>query len=140
MIIRKARRSDLLSIYDIEKMCFGDSAFSKRAMTYHVYTNLVLCAETEDEISGYICFSPLTKTKKRRIYSIAVHPSRRKSGVARELMLMGENRSKAQQIYLEVDETNVSAIRLYESLGYIVFGRYKKYYGKTDALRMRKLI
>lgn len=140
MIIRTARRRDLDEIYDVERLAFGDLAFSRRALTYHLANNLVICAEIEGFITGYICFSPLTKTKKRRIYSIAVHPSYRKNGIARELMLTGEKKSKAKTIVLEVDETNASAIRLYEKLGYLVFGRYRKYYGKTDALRMKKSI
>lgn len=138
--IRKARRSDFNSIHEVETLAFGDSAFSKRAMSYHIANNLVLCAEIDGLVIGYICFSPLTKTRKRRIYSIAVHASYRKHGVAKTLMLEGEVKSRAKTIILEVDETNIPAIRLYEKLGYTVFGRYHLYYGKTDALRMKKSI
>lgn len=139
MTIRKTRLRDLHRIHEIECLAFGNSAFSKRALSYHIANNLVICVDIDGDIAGYLCFSPLTKTKKRRIYSIAVHPSHRKKGIAKSLMLEGERMSRAKQIHLEVDETNHVAIRLYESLGYEVFGRYKKYYGRTDALRMKKL-
>lgn len=137
-MIRKVRPRDLNQIHEIEALAFGDSAFSRRALSYHIANNLIICVESDGHVAGYMCFSPLTKTKKRRIYSIAVHPSHRQKGLARSLMLEGERICKARQIHLEVDETNHAAISLYESLGYVVFGRYKKYYGRTDALRMRK--
>lgn len=138
--IRKARRRDLDQIYTIERLCFREAPFSRRAVLYHILNNLVICAEINDFVVGYMCFSPLTKTKKRRIYSIAVNPSQRKKGIARALMAAAEKKTKARHIYLEVDETNVSAIKLYESFGYTVFGRYENYYGETAALRMKKLI
>lgn len=59
-------------------------------------------------------------------------------GVA--LMKSAEKMSKARSIILEVDETNDSARKLYEKIGFEIFGRYDKYYGSTDALRMKKII
>jgi ribosomal protein S18 acetylase RimI-like enzyme len=61
-------------------------------------------------------------------------------GVAQALMTEGEKKSKAKEIVLEVDETNQPAIILYYRNGYVEFGRYDKYYGKTDAIRMKKII
>lgn len=140
IVIRKALNNDVDSILSIEETSFTENAFSRRSVSYHVAHNLVLCAEIDNRVIGYICLSPLTKTKKRRIYSIAVDPKSRKTGAGQALILEAEKKSRAKQIILEVDETNSSAIRLYERLGYIVFGRYYRYYGKTDALRMKKVI
>lgn len=139
MLIRRARKSDVDAILSIERASFEDNTFSRRACSYHIKNNLVLCAEL-DRVVGYICFSPLTKNKRRRIYSIAVDITARKSGAGLALMTDGESKSRAREIYLEVDETNTAAIRLYEKLGYTIFGRYEKYYGLTDALRMKKVI
>ena len=140
MLIRRAKRSDVDALYEIETISFGDISFSKRALTYHVVNNLVLCAELDGKTAGYICFSPLTKNKKRRIYSIAVHPTARGKHVAEHLMLESESKSKAHTIILEVDEHNKAAIGLYMKLGYVVFGLYPDYYGDSDALRMKKVI
>ena len=56
------------------------------------------------------------------------------------LMKSAEKMSKARSIILEVDETNSPAQKMYEKIGFEVFGRYEKYYGSTDALRMKKII
>ena len=140
MLIRRAKKSDVDTLFEIETISFGDISFSKRALTYHIVNNLVLCAELDGKTVGYICFSPLTKNKKRRIYSIAVHPSARGQHIAEKLMLESESKSKAHTIYLEVDENNRPALYLYLKLGYTVFGTYPGYYGDSDALRMKKVI
>jgi ribosomal protein S18 acetylase RimI-like enzyme len=51
----------------------------------------------------------------------------------------GEKRAKAKSIILEVDETNKAAISVYRKRGYETFGYYPGYYGKTGALRMKKV-
>ena len=140
MLVRIAKKIDLDAIVEIERLAFLDSAFSKRALSYHIVHNLVLCVEKDNRLVGYMCFSPLTKNKKRRVYSIAVHPAFQGFGVGRVLMEYGEKKSKAKTIILEVDENNSRAISLYENLGFEIFGRYDKYYGSSDALRMRKII
>lgn len=140
MRLRRATRRDVDYLLEIERLSFKSTAFSRRAISYHVENNLVICAESKDKVIGYICMSPLTKTKRRRVYSIAVHPDHRKIGVAESLMMEAEQKSKSREIYLEVDETNAGAIKLYTGLGYKTFGRYVRYYGRTDALRMKKLI
>lgn len=140
MRLRRTTLEDVESLLEIERLSFKSSAFSRRSILYHVRNNLVICAESKDKIVGYICLSPLTKRKRRRVYSIAVHPDHRKIGVAESLMVEAERKSKSREIYLEVDETNAGAIRLYTGLGYETFGRYVGYYGSTDALRMKKFI
>jgi len=128
------------AILEIERASFEDNMFSRRAVSYHIKNNLVLCAEDASQIVGYICLSPLTKNKIRRIYSIAVNPKHREKGIGEVLLKEAENKSKAKEIVLEVDETNSSAVVLYYRLGYVDFGRYVGYYGKTDAIRMKKVI
>ena len=140
MQIRRAHKKDIDIILTIEKASFQENAFSRKALSYHIKNNLFLCALIEDRIAGYICFSPLTRSKKRRIYSIAVDPSFRKKGLGHKLLIEGENRSKAKEIFLEVDETNSGAIVLYYRNGFREFGRYEKYYGDTDAIQMKKII
>lgn len=140
MKIRKARPKDTDRIFNIEQSCFPDSAFSHRSIAYHVKRNLVLCAEVDGIIIGYIILSPLMKSKRRRIYSIGVDPAHREKKAGYNLMLAIEYKSGAKEIILEVDETNHPAIRLYEKMGYQQFGRYENYYGRTDALRMKKMI
>jgi ribosomal protein S18 acetylase RimI-like enzyme len=140
MLIRKSHKKDVDAIFNIEKVSFDYIAFSRRAVSYHIKNNLVLCAIIDYQIAGYICFSPLTKIKKRRIYSIAVDPSFRKLGVGQILLAEGEKKSRAREIFLEVDVMNSAAISMYRKNGFREFGLYKNYYGKTDAIRMKKII
>ena len=140
--VRKASKDDIAVIVAIDQKSFPLSiAFTTSRVAYQVKNNLVLCAvNASDEVCGYVCYSSLTSTRKRRIYSIATDPKYRGKGIASLLMTEGEAQSKARLIYLEVDETNHAAIALYLKLGYEKFGIYHKYYGKTSAIRMRKLV
>ena len=46
--------------------------------------------------------------------------------------------TKAEKIMLEVRESNISAIKLYEKNGFIEINRRKKYYGNEDAIIMER--
>ena len=41
---------------------------------------------------------------------------------------------------LEVRESNISAIKLYEKVGFEEINRRKKYYGNEDAIIMERII
>lgn len=138
--ISRAVKSDSGRILEIERSSFSENGFSARAIKYHIEKNLTLVARVGSRICGYLVLSPLTKTKQRRVYSIAVDPEYRGVGVGVSLMKRAEKMSRARSIVLEVDETNISARNMYEKIGFEVFGRYENYYGSTDALRMKKVI
>lgn len=141
MKIRRAHKDDVSTILDIEERSFSYSWFSRRAVSYHIKNNLVLCATIDGVVAGYICLSPLTKTKKRRVYSVAVSPDYRKRGIAEALMREAHKQCDADIVTLEVDEKNSSAINLYNKLGYTQFGYYKHYYGNhKHALRLKKVL
>jgi ribosomal-protein-alanine N-acetyltransferase len=63
--------------------------------------------------------------------NIAVHPSMRRQGIGRSLIsaLLDHARLvRAGRILLEVRESNVAAIRLYQSCGFTVLGNRREYY------------
>jgi len=72
------------------------------------------------------------------ILTIAVRPELRGQGIGRWLLLylLDEARQAGcAKVVLEVRPSNEAAIRLYESLGFAVIGRRKRYYpDKEDAL------
>jgi ribosomal-protein-alanine N-acetyltransferase len=75
------------------------------------------------------------------ILNLAVHPEYRRRGLGRDLLckvLKIGIKMGMEQAHLEVRETNTSAHKLYESSGFAVVGRRKKYYPDTkeDALLM----
>ena len=69
------------------------------------------------------------------VLTIAVHPSWQGRGLGRLLMeaLLRELYARrATELFLEVDEGNVPALRLYERLGFREVGRREAYYGGPD--------
>jgi ribosomal protein S18 acetylase RimI-like enzyme len=95
-------------------------------------------------IVGYVLVIYHPGTRLARVYSLAVALSQRGSGIAKMLMVAGEQAaSDAGRLYLrlEVSVDNTSAIGLYEKLGYQKFGIYRDYYeDHKDALRFQKRI
>ena len=84
---------------------------------------------------GYALISVLFEAAE--ILSVAVDDSFRRCGVGRALT--EAVRSGAQDIFLEVRESNHAARKLYLSEGFTEFGRRKRYYRKPteDAILMR---
>lgn len=71
------------------------------------------------------------------VTTIAVHPERRRRGYARALL--GAPLAAfpdARAVHLEVRPSNEPALTLYDSLGFEVTGRRRRYYGDEDALLM----
>lgn len=76
--------------------------------------------------------------EEAHILTIAVRPELRGQGIGRWLLLhlLAEARAEGcASVLLEVRPSNQAAIRLYESLGFGIIGRRKRYYpDKEDAL------
>ena len=95
-------------------------------------------------VVGYVLIIYHPGTRLARVYSLAVAPTQRGTGIAKLLMSAGEQAATgAGRLYLrlEVSIDNTAAIKLYESLGYKKFGLYRDYYeDHKDALRYQKRI
>lgn len=78
------------------------------------------------------------------VLKVATLPSYRRTGLARKLMILAEEHAQAsagESVTLEVRESNVEAIALYQTLGYTRTGRRPGYYGDgEDALVMAKQV
>ena len=79
--------------------------------------------EDQKRIVGNISVVPFRKAKKNIILlaNIAVHPDYRRRGIARLLTEKGvaqARQRRAKEIWLQVEESNRSAIKIYESLGF----------------------
>jgi ribosomal-protein-alanine N-acetyltransferase len=80
------------------------------------------------------------------ILSIALAASQRGRGLSRDLLLthLGHLAGRGvRSVFLEVEENNQPARRLYERAGFTVIGRRERYYRQVsgeqlDALRMRR--
>lgn len=96
-------------------------------------------AEDPSGVIGYVVAWIIVD--ELHIINIAVHPDRRREGIARKLIqeaiLQSQDRG-ATCATLEVRASNEAAIRLYESFGFVQAGLRKKYYpdNKEDAVVM----
>jgi ribosomal-protein-alanine N-acetyltransferase len=99
-----------------------------------------IVAETNKKVVGYIMckiefgfsnFRKLGFVKKGHVVSVAVLPEHRGKGIGRSLMLeaiSGLAFRKSDEIYLEVRVSNDLAVRMYQSLGFLIKSRLRSYY------------
>lgn len=77
------------------------------------------------------------------ILSIAVDPAARRRGVASALLaghLSRLSRAGVAHLFLEVDESNVSALALYRRFGFSQVGARTGYYARPDGSRATALV
>jgi [ribosomal protein S18]-alanine N-acetyltransferase len=83
-------------------------------------------AEEDAWVLGFLA-SRRTAPGEREILFIAVDPAHRRRGIAKAL-LQNELNGSPGEWFLEVRESNLAAIGLYESLGFRQAGRRENYY------------
>jgi len=116
--------------------------WSRAAFRYEITQNRVarcLVVRLDGRLVGYLCLWEIGY--EIHITNLAVHPDRRRQGLARSLIqsVLEDGRGRGVTLaFLEVRPTNAEALGLYESLGFSVIGRRKGYYFDTgeDALVM----
>ncbi len=142
-----AQHGDIQALLQLESLVFmaSDGKLTKRAFSYHIRKkNLLLLAKHRDsaQLLGYILV--LVHRNSARVYSLAVHPSQQKQGIARALLTAAFDSLSLRHIYqirLELRTTNLNALRLYESLGFKIKRVKADYYGKAeDALQMERCL
>ena len=105
-------------------------------------TRYMSVAEDGNTIVGYCGVFLPAPGVEADILTVAVLPSHRRQGIAKEFMRQIEDwaqERKASAMMLEVELSNESAIKLYESLGYMKISVRMDYYGPgKDAHVMRK--
>ena len=105
-------------------------------------TRFMSVAEDGNTIVGYCGVFVPAPGIEADILTVAVLPAYRRQGIAKEFMRQIEAyavEKEASAMMLEVELTNESAIRLYESLGYMKLSVRMDYYGPgKDAHVMRK--
>ena len=129
-------------VAELEKICFSDP-WSENSITYELTNplSLWLVAVEGDKVAGYV--GSQSVMGESDMMNVAVHPDFRRQGVAEKLVLelvaaLAKNDNHC--LTLEVRASNVSAISLYEKLGFAQIGLRKNYYRnpKEDALILRK--
>lgn len=97
------------------------------------------CGEASNNVVCTVMFSSVGD--EAELLSVVTAESFRKKGYAEELLSVYLKKLEAANIkavFLEVRESNASAIKLYCKLGFIKIAERKKYYGDETAVIMKK--
>ncbi|MCQ5340474.1 MAG: ribosomal protein S18-alanine N-acetyltransferase [Candidatus Methanomethylicia archaeon] len=132
--IRKANINDLKEIYRIEKESFPDPYPYGLLKAFLFHPGVYLVAIIEEKIIGY-CIGIIRNEDIGHIISIAVDKNYRRRGIGtillrntiNELMKLG-----ARKIRIEVRESNIAAIKLYEKIGFREKERIYGYYSDGE--------
>jgi ribosomal protein S18 acetylase RimI-like enzyme len=142
--IRKARAGDVDALAVLEHAMFSTDRVSRRSFRRFLAgrSAIPLVATQGGTLRGYALVLLRRGSALARLYSIAVEPSVQGRGIAAALITACERAASkrgARAMRLEVQVGNTRALRLYDKLGYRVFGRYRDYYDDGgDALRLEK--
>lgn len=131
MKIRKAVTSDVSKLFKLEQKLFTSDNFalSRGSFAYHVKNNMLLVAESQEEIAGYILV--LTKRSHAKLYSIGVCEAYRGKDIAFKLLKAVSFELVSlgfEKLLLEVRVDNEAAISLYKKFGFILTKRAKAFY------------
>lgn len=144
LLFRPMRSDDLPDVLQIEH---ETAAFDRSHTTanhfFNHYQGFVI--EKEQQIIAYLFVSLVVD--EAELLHLAVKSSEQGKGIGRYCLEQLFNYLTSHQIkscFLEVRASNVSAIKLYETVGFERVGRRVHYYptesGREDALLYRKLL
>jgi ribosomal protein S18 acetylase RimI-like enzyme len=137
ILVRPASLADLSPTMSLEETCFDTYCLSKRQLRYLQRSpNAVFqIAEKGGSIVGE-CIALIRHHKKSlsgRLYSLAVHPNHRGHGIGNRLLqktLAGLVANGVKRVFLEVEQANAAALKLYERHGFRSIGLLPDYYGE----------
>ena len=121
MMVRTATPEDLVAIAEMQGLSPEASQWDPKS-----YLDYDCMVATDGRVLGFLV-ARQTAPGEREILNLAVDPTQRRRGVARALLEAELGREK-NQWFLEVRESNTSAIALYQSAGFRVAGRRESYY------------
>ena len=130
-------------VAELERICFT-TPWSRNMLAEELdnYLSAFLVAlDDQDHVVGYAGLQAVLD--EGYITNVAVDPSRRRQGVAAQLLQVFDNFAKGNRLAfltLEVRPSNAAAIALYRGFGFREVGRRRNYYDlpKEDALILTK--
>ncbi|MCG6151628.1 GNAT family N-acetyltransferase [Leptospira bandrabouensis] len=133
---RKLGESDLSSLLQWESLCFPGEEWTEKMIQTHLEFHVAFgLGDPETKSYALVCETPW----EIEIFRIATLPNYRKLGLAKELLYNLFLEFPKKEFFLEVKESNLAAIGLYQSVGFTELERRKKYYpdGSTAVLMKR---
>ena len=136
VFIRQALASDLPAIVQLDALSnphpWGASLVADALQTrrnWVIESVNVSANSSTDNVSGWLTASVVFDQSELEL--IVIDSAVRRQGLARKLMMVWLEAAAQQgacELLLEVRESNLGAISLYESLGFELVGRRKNYY------------
>lgn len=130
--IRQMQKSDVEEVVRLEALSYGEHHWSKESFYNELENNLAhyYCALNDDNtLMGYAgCWHIF---EEAHITTLSVNPDFRMQGVAQHLLFAIIDdcyKNMIKYITLEVRESNIPAISLYEKNGFKSIGTRKGYY------------
>lgn len=133
---------DILRVYEIGKQCFT-TPWQLSSFEYELENRdaVLKVAVLNVDIVGYICIRSILDVT--HVMDLAVTPRLKRMGIGSLLLRnaleeLRRVRPDINLITLEVRESNIAAVKLYEKYGFREIGRRRGYYKKPheDALIM----
>ena len=128
----------------LERLCFS-RPWSRKMLAEELENQCAAFLVAQDGDTGKVVgyAGLLVVADEGYITNVAVDPSRRRQGVAAQLLQVFDNFARGNQLAfltLEVRPSNTAAIALYQGFGFEEIGRRKNYYDlpKEDALILTK--
>ena len=149
-VIRRATVEDLADVIFIARVSVGAPQWSDRqyeeilrASSEPRATRIILVAEMRTRLAGFCVAS--TAVDEATLESVVVVAEMRRQGLAKRLCqqaLAWAVKRGAQEVWLEVRQSNIAARSLYLSIGFMEDGKRPSYYAqpKEDAVMMRALL
>ena len=137
--VRPALASDLGALTIIESLCFGpprnpDNLAGELARSWA----RLLVIEHAGEVVAYVNYWCVAD--EIEVIQVATHPGHQRRGYGRRALVHALDEARASGVgraLLEVRPSNVAAVTLYESLGFVEVNRRERYYDDgEDALVM----
>ena len=143
IFICEMTEDDLDAVLGIEAVSFphpwNKTHFLQELQSSYAFPLVAL--SSDGTLAGYIC--PMLLLDEGHILDVAVHPDYRGQGIGRllvERVITDCRAGGAEFISLEVRPSNLSAINLYERLGFIRIGQRKRYYQDGEDAILMELI
>jgi ribosomal-protein-alanine N-acetyltransferase len=139
-VLRPAEMTDISTVAAIAEDC-GLSFWSSKAYATELDNPdaLFLCAEVEDVVKGFAIgrfILDAVKGDELEVYNIGVSVQLRRRGMGRALLQRFIEKARERggsAIWLEVRESNLTAIQFYESIGFSkVYERPSFYLDPTE--------
>jgi len=121
---------------------WGDGEFESLITQQSVF-GFLACPEgrARDVAAGFVLSREAAG--EAEILSIGISPKQRRGGLGWRLMLSAMKEAKrrgAEEMFLEVDETNTAAVQMYRKLNFLQVGERRAYYAQEGAARTTALV